>query len=152
MNGIIGMSGLLLGTKLNLEQKEYSQTVQSSADYLLSIINDILDFSKIEAGKLEFEILDFNLRNIIEETASTMTLKAQEKGLQFEKLIDEEVPYLLKGDPGRLRQILLNLTNNAIKFTSKGCVAIRIFPNTCFSNTTVNQNVVPSSFSLLTPI
>ncbi|MCP3940429.1 MAG: response regulator [Desulfobacteraceae bacterium] len=126
MNGIIGMSGLLLETKLNSEQKEYSQTVQSSADYLLSIINDILDFSKIEAGKLEFEILNFNLRTILEKSASTMTLKAQEKGLQFEKVIDEEVPYLLKGDPGRLRQILLNLTNNAIKFTSKGCVAIRI--------------------------
>jgi len=124
MNGVIGMSGLLLDTPLNAEQKEYLNTIRKSADALLSIINDILDFSKIEAGKMELEILDFNLRSAIDETVDLPAVDAHEKGLEFAYHIDHDISSLLKGDPGRLRQILINLANNAIKFTEKGEVII----------------------------
>ena len=126
MNGVIGMTGLMLDTPLNNEQKEYLNTIRSSADSLLSIINDILDFSKIEAGKMELEILDFNLRNAIEEVMDLPALTAHEKGLEFAYHIHHDIPSLIKGDPGRLRQILINLTNNAWKFTERGEVIINL--------------------------
>ena len=126
MNGIIGMSGLLAETNLEPEQIDFVQTIQSSADGLLSIINDILDFSKIEAGKLEFEILNFNLHREIEGMSEMLAMKAHDKGLEFAMVLDPAVPQFLKGDPGRLRQVLLNLISNAIKFTEQGEVVIRV--------------------------
>ncbi len=126
MNGIIGMTNFLLNTQLTNEQREYAQIVSNSAESLLMVINDILDFSKIEANKLEFEKLDFNLRATIEETVQLLAHKAYDNNLELICLVDPEVPSLLQGDPGRLRQILTNLGTNAIKFTRKGEVAIRV--------------------------
>jgi len=129
MNGIIGMTGLLLDTDLNQEQQEYAKTVRTSADSLLQIINSILDYSKIEAGELDLEIIDFDLRRTVEDVADMMAPRAYEKGLEFACMIQSDVPSWLRGDPGRLRQILLNLTGNAVKFTQKGEVAIRVCPD-----------------------
>lgn len=126
MNGVMGMTNLLFETALNDEQKEYAQTIKTSADALLTIINDILDFSKIEAGKLSLENMDFDLWVTVEETADMLAVKAYEKGLEFACMIDPMVPRGLVGDPGRLRQILVNLLFNAIKFTEKGHVAIGV--------------------------
>jgi PAS domain S-box-containing protein len=126
MNGIVGMTGLLLDTELNPEQREYAETVRQCGDSLLTIINDILDFSKIEARKLELETLDFDLRSTLEDMGDMMAMKADEKGLEFTCVIEPEVPSLLQGDPGRLRQMLINLMGNAIKFTSKGEVAVHV--------------------------
>ena len=126
MNGVIGMTGLLLGTDLTDEQRRYAEIVRTSAESLLSLINDILDFSKIEAGKLELEILDFNLENLLNDFAATLALRAHDKGLELICWAEPNVPTLLRGDPGRLRQILTNLAGNAIKFTKSGEVAIRV--------------------------
>ena len=126
MNGVIGMANLLLDTQLSTEQAEFAETIKNSADSLLRIINDILDFSKIEAGKLELEIIDFDLRGALDEVGDLMALKAHEKGLEFVSNIHRHVPLLLFGDPGRLRQILINLVGNAIKFTEKGEIAIHV--------------------------
>ncbi|MFZ2653493.1 MAG: histidine kinase dimerization/phospho-acceptor domain-containing protein, partial [Victivallales bacterium] len=126
MNGVIGMTGLLLDTELSPEQREYAETVRICGETLMTLINDILDFSKVEAGKLELETLDFDLRMTLEEISDLLALKAQEKGLEFLCIIEQDVPSLLRGDPGRLRQIILNLTGNAVKFTSKGEVVIKI--------------------------
>ena len=128
MNGIIGMTGLLLDTDLDQEQREYAKTVRTSANSLLQIINSILDYSKIEAGELDLEIIDFDLRTTVEDVADMMALSAYEKGLEFACMIQSDVPSWLRGDPGRLRQILLNLTGNAVKFTEKGEVVIRVSP------------------------
>lgn len=125
MNGVIGMTGLLLDTNLNSEQRKYAEIVRNSGESLLSLINDILDFSKIEARKLELEMLDFDLRLTLEDTAEMLAIKAHEKGLELVVMVDEKVPSYLQGDPGRLRQIIVNLAGNAIKFTQKGEVTVR---------------------------
>jgi PAS domain S-box-containing protein len=124
MNGIIGMTSLALTTDLTVEQRDYLVTVQKSAYNLLNIINDILDFSKIEAGKLTLDSVDFNLRSVVEEVADTLASQASEKNIELASLIGQDVPLHLKGDPDRLRQVLLNLGGNAVKFTDKGEVTI----------------------------
>ncbi len=126
MNGVIGMTGLLLDTDLTEEQRRCAELVRSSGESLLGIINDILDFSKIEAGKLDLEILDFDLGGLLDDFAATIALKLHEKGLEFVCAVDPDVPLLLRGDPGRLRQVLTNLTGNALKFTHQGEVAVRV--------------------------
>jgi signal transduction histidine kinase/CheY-like chemotaxis protein/HPt (histidine-containing phosphotransfer) domain-containing protein len=125
MNGVIGMTGLLLDTELSDEQRRYAETVRSSGESLLGLINDILDFSKIEAGKLVMETLDFDLRDLLDDFAAMLAMRAHDKGLEFVCAAAPDVPTYLQGDPGRLRQILINLTGNAIKFTDKGEIAVR---------------------------
>ncbi len=129
LNGVIGMIRLLLDTDLAPEQEDFARTAASSADTLLSIINDILDFSKIEAGKLDFECIDFDLHRLIEDLFKMMHPQVKEKGLALTYFVDPLAPPLLWGDPGRLRQVLLNLTANALKFTSRGEVNIRVTMN-----------------------
>ncbi|QLA16097.1 PAS domain S-box protein [Desulfolutivibrio sulfoxidireducens] len=126
MNGVIGMTGLLLGTDLTDEQQHYAEVIRSSGESLLSLINDILDFSKIEAGKLELEILDFDLLDLVDEFSEAMAVRAQEKDLELLCFVDTDVPISLRGDPGRLRQILNNLAGNAIKFTATGEVTVKV--------------------------
>ncbi len=126
MNGIIGMTGLLLDSDLTADQRECAETVRLSGENLLNIINDILDFSKIEAGKLDLEIIDFDLRVTMEEVLDLLGEKASSKGLELVGLVFAKVPTALKGDPGRIRQILMNLIGNAIKFTEKGEVAVQV--------------------------
>ncbi len=128
MNGVLGMTGLLLETDLTQEQRECAETVKQSADALLTIINDILDFSKIESGKLDIEIIDFDLRVAIEDVLDLVGPKAQEKGLELIGLVYASVPTAVRGDPGRFRQILLNLVSNGIKFTEEGEVVIQVVP------------------------
>lgn len=126
MNGIVGLVDMLLETKLSSEQKDFAVSVHSCADSLLTVINDILDFSKIEAGKLELEHIDFDLRVTLEDLSDVIAIRTNEKGIEFACLINDNVPTLLRGDPGRLRQILLNLTGNAVKFVEKGEISIRV--------------------------
>ena len=126
MNGVIGMTGLLLDTQLTDEQRQYAETVQNSGESLLALINDILDFSKIEAGKLDLDILNFDLRAMLDDFSGLMAVRAEEKNLELICAPAPEVPCYLKGDPGRLKQILINLTGNAIKFTEKGEVSIHV--------------------------
>ena len=126
MNGVIGMTGLLLESELSPDQRELAETVRVSGESLLAIINDILDFSKIEAGKLTVECIDFDLRTMIEDTLDLMAESAQRKGLELVGLMDAAVPSSVHGDPGRIRQILSNLVGNAIKFTERGEVRVEV--------------------------
>jgi two-component system, sensor histidine kinase and response regulator len=126
MNGVLGMTDLLLDTPMTTTQRDYAETVRDSAYALLTVINDILDFSKVEAGKLELEALNIDLRDILEDVARLTSIQAHAKGLEVTAHIGSEVPEHVCGDPGRLRQILLNLCGNAVKFTQRGEIAIDV--------------------------
>jgi signal transduction histidine kinase/DNA-binding response OmpR family regulator len=126
LNGVIGMTDLALDTEITSEQREYLETVKLSADSLLTVINDILDYSKVEAGRLELEVSDFDLSQCVETTLKTLALRADEKGLELLCEISPEVPAVVCGDPARLRQILVNLVGNAIKFTHQGEVSLKV--------------------------
>jgi len=157
MNGVIGMSGLLLDTPLTSEQREYAELVSRSADSLMAVINDILDFSKIEAKKLELETLDFDLRSTLEQVSALLGIRAQDKNLEYTCVVEPEVPSLLRGDPGRLCQILNNLIGNAIKFTPRGEVNLHVrleveserLTSLCFEVTDTGIGIPPAKIDAL---
>ena len=126
LNGVIGMLSLLGATRLDEKQKEYIQVAHASAEALLFLINDILDISKIEAGKMEFDNVDFNLPDMLTEFSKSFALAAEKKGLKYEVHVAKNVPSVLRGDPGRLRQVLINLTGNALKFTERGKIELSV--------------------------
>jgi PAS domain S-box-containing protein len=142
LNGVIGMTGLLLDSRLDDDQRRMTEVVQSSGQALLALVNDILDLSKIESGKLELETMDFDLLDLLDDLAGTMALHAYEKGLELVCAVGAGVPTRVRGDPGRLRQVLMNLVGNAIKFTQSGEVVVRV------SSQGVSQNRVKLLFSV----
>jgi|GEM_PF-1209259 signal transduction histidine kinase/CheY-like chemotaxis protein/HPt (histidine-containing phosphotransfer) domain-containing protein len=133
MNGVVGLSALLSETGLNQEQTQYVDAIRQSADALTSILNDILDFSKLEAGKLELDIVDFDLRQVVQSVANLLGPQVMAKGLEFNIAVAPDVPGIINGDPGRIRQILLNLTGNALKFTNTGAIGISVDMQHCDS-------------------
>ncbi|MCG8683314.1 MAG: response regulator [Desulfobacterales bacterium] len=137
MNGVIGMVDILAESSLTPEQKDFAQSAQESADALLRLINDILDFSKSEAGMMETESIDFNLNVTLDSFSDMMGVKAYEKGIEFACLIDPDVPVLISGDPGRLRQVLTNLAGNAVKFTDQGDILIHVSVEKINSDNTI---------------
>ena len=129
MNAILGMTELALDTPLTVDQRQCLKTVKSAADNLLGIINDLLDFSKIEAGKLELDLADFSVRGVLSDTLRALAVRAHRKGLELVSDVGPDVPDVLFGDASRLRQVLLNLVGNAIKFTQEGEVVVRVEVN-----------------------
>src|SRR5262249_33869546 len=129
LNGILGMTELALGTGLTPEQREYLGMVKTSAEALFTVINDVLDFSKVEAGKLHLEPVVFNLRDAVGDTVRALAVRARQKGLELACLVAPGAPEHVVGDPGRLRQVLVNLVGNAIKFTERGEVIVRVTPD-----------------------
>ena len=146
MNGILGMSQLLVETDLDEEQQEFAEIIQVSAENLLKVINDILDFSKLEAGQIQIETVDFELGKCVENVVNLLASKAEKKRLALIVWIDREVPQQLQADPYRIRQILLNLINNAIKFTESGEVIVRVSIGDRFSVTKYDSQTVPIHF------
>ena len=126
MNGVIGLTGLLLETPLNQAQRQYAEGVNTAGEALLAVINDVLDFSKLEAGKVDLELVDFKVRKLVEEVGALLAPAASEKRLELLAYCLPAVPEVLPGDAGRIRQILLNLAANAVKFTSAGEVSIKV--------------------------
>jgi two-component system sensor histidine kinase/response regulator len=145
LNGIIGMTNLALDTQLTAEQSDYLETVKFSADALLNVISDILDFSKMEAGKIELEEISFSLTDCIQGALKTIELRANEKGLELVCDIATEVPHAVRGDPGRLRQVLLNLIGNAIKFTDRGEVGVKVVSDVIEENASKLHFIVSDS-------
>jgi signal transduction histidine kinase/CheY-like chemotaxis protein len=128
LNGVIGMTGLLLDTELNPQQREYAEITRASGEGLLVVINDILDYSKIEAGKLEFQMSDFALREAVGESCASLFVAAREKNVELEVSVDPQLPAWVRGDAARLRQVVINLVSNAVKFTEQGRVAVSVKP------------------------
>jgi PAS domain S-box-containing protein len=126
MNGVIGMTGLLLEGELAPDQRECAETIRACTDSLLALVNEILDFSKIEAGQMELEVLDFDLHGTVEDVVDVLAVRAKEKDLEYTCRIEPQVPSRVRGDPGRLRQVLINLIGNAVKFTEQGAVRTRV--------------------------
>ncbi len=149
MNGVMGLTGLLLDTELDPKQRDFADTILKSAESLMTIVNDILDFSKIEAGKLTFEIMDFDLLETVESTLDMLAESAHGKGIELVGTIQSDMSTRLRGDPGRLRQILLNLIGNAIKFTEQGEVVVTVFEESeTEGNTLVRVNVVDTGIGV----